>query len=527
MIRLKGCTLDYFMGESMENTSIENLTEMTKNGTENIPFVGRKRILCHNTRITSQNVVEAALKALLIHFENVVAENYLYYYARGIQPVLNKQKDVRPEINHKLTQNLASEIVSFKNGYFLTKPSFYISRRKDESKSEVINKLNDYLYLSGKQDADNELVDWFHTVGLGTLFVESVDDEEAPVKCYAIDPTTAFVAYSRTPSSEPIFGGHVVYEAYSENNVQMMKVYYDVYTKDKIFRLEGTAKAETMTREVIANIPWGIASEEINHLGEIPIIEYQYDYHRMGSFEKVLSLMNELNYQQSMRLDSTEQFVNSLLVFYNCKLGKDEKGNDITPSYIRQNGALFLKSEGQDKADVMEIASVLDQSQSQVLVDNLTEQIFDIAGVPMSQKINGGTGDNVGAVYLRSGWATADTFARNTEDLFRKSNKQFDKIFLKILKEKKLIDDILVSDLDLQFTRNEMENMVAKTQAALNLKTLGLSPELVLSKSGISNDPAGDIEKSREYIERAYAPQKEATSDFESGSDNDNRNSVD
>jgi len=511
----------------MDNLSIENLTEMTKNGTENIPFIGRRRILCHNVAITPENVISAATKAVISHFENVVAENYLYYYARGIQPILCKQKEVREEINHRLTQNLASEIVSFKNGYFLTKPSFYISRRKDESKSEVVNKLNDYLYLSGKHDADNELVDWFHTVGLGTLFVESSDDEEAPVKCYAIDPTTAFVVYGRNPSSEPVFAGHVVYEAYSEGNVQMMKVYYDIYTKDRIYRLEGCAKAETMTREVIGNIPWSIASEEINHLGEIPIIEYQYDYHRMGAFEKVIPLMNELNYQQSMRLDSTEQFVNSLLVFYNCKLGKDEKGNDITPSYIRQNGALFLKSEGQDKADVMEIASVLDQTQSQVFVDNLTEQIFDIAGVPMSQKINGGTGDNVGAVYLRSGWATADTFARNTEDLFRKSNKQFDKIFLKILKEKKLIDDILVSDLDLQFTRNEMENMVAKTQAALNLKTLGLSPELVLARSGISNDPAGDIEKSKEYIERAYAPQKEATNETEPGSDNDNRNGFD
>lgn len=225
----------------------------------------------------------------------------------------------------------------------------------------------------------------------------------------------------------------------------------------------------------------------------------------MGAFEKVIDLLDAISYAQSNRLDSEEQFVNNLLVFYNCTLGEDENGNPITAKTIREVGAIYLKSVGQDRADVKDITSVLDQSQTQVMIDDLMKQVCDIAGMPFSTNTGASTSDNVGAVYLRNGWGTADTMARTTEDVFRKANKLFDKVFLKIVKAHMSDITINPSDIDIQFSRNEDVNLLVKTQGALNLKQLGLSPELVLAKSGISSDPVGDVAKSKEYIERAYA----------------------
>ena len=37
--------------------------------------------------------------------------DYLYWYRRGDQPVLSRTKTVRPEINNKVVENHASEIV--------------------------------------------------------------------------------------------------------------------------------------------------------------------------------------------------------------------------------------------------------------------------------------------------------------------------------------------------------------------------------------------------------------------------------
>ena len=477
---------------------------------------GRQQIFTTTEEITEDNILVELSYSLQAHFRNLTDEEYLYWYRRGIQPILEKKKLVRPEVNNKVLQNLATEIVTFKDGYFLSQPTFYVARKNNKSLTNKVNKLNDYLYLSGKNDADNDVVDWFHTVGIGVLYVESSEDEDAPVKAYALDPRQAFNVYSRKPGNEPVYGVNMVV---SDN-----ETLFDVFTKDKVFHLVGSfaqAPNDTTDRPSWA-VPSVVKSVTANVLGEIPIIEYIYDRNRMGSFESVISLLDEINMEQSRRSDSVESFVNSLLVFYNCQLGQDKDGNDITPQLIRQSGAIFLKSIGQEKADLKEISSVLDQTQTQVFIDDLLQQIYAIAGVPFIGNSGGGTSGNVGSAYLIDGWQTADTFARNTEDLFKKSNRRFDKIFLKILETKNLVKGVKVSDIDIKFTRNEMDNLLVKTQGALNLKQLGLAPEIVLARSGVSIDPEGDIALSKDYIEKAFGNTEEdatAKTETEDGAD--------
>ena len=476
-----------------------------ENSIETIPLHGRQQIFITNDNITEENIITVLSYVVQAHFRNITEEDYLYWYRRGMQPILFKKKLVRPEVNNKVVQNLATEIVTFKDGYFLSQPTFYVARSNKESLAKKVSTLNDYLYLSGKHDADNDIVDWFHTVGIGVLYVASNDDKDEPVKAYSLDPRQAFCVYSRKPGNAPVLGVNMV--------VDGDKTYFDCFTKDMIYHLEGTYATNPIETKDIPStaVPTVLVSTEPNLLGEIPIIEFVYDRNRMGAFESVISLLDEVNMEQSRRSDSVESFVNSLLVFYNCQLGKDDNGNDVTPQMIRQAGAIFLKSIGQEKADLKEISSVLDQTQTQVFIDDLLTQIYGIAGVPFIGNSGGGTSGNVGSAYLIDGWQTADTFARNTEDLFKKSNRQFTKIFLKILETKNLLKGLKVSDIDIQFTRNEMDNLLVKTQGALNLKQLGLAPEIVLARSGVSNDPEGDIAKSKNYIEQAFATETKGT----------------
>lgn len=418
--------------------------------------------------------------------------DYLYWYRRGEQPILNRTKQVRKEINNKVVENHAAEIVAFKNGYFLTQPAFYISRKEDASVTDKVKRLNEYLYLSGKQQADNIVTDWFHTVGLGNIYVTPYQDEECPVRAYALDPRSSFVVYSRNPGNEPVMGVNIVVSAETE-------VIFDVFTKDNVFRVSGGITGEIITGTPIVGTAIQILSKETNVLREIPIIEYQYENTRMGSFEPVLSLLDQINNVQSNRVDGIEQFIQSLMIFYNCQLGEDEQGNQITPAYIREAGAIFLKSIGQDKADLKILSEQLDQTQTQVIVDNLYQQILTICGMPSTTKGGSSTSDTGQAVFLRDGWEQANTFARNTGDLFRVSNRYFDKIFIKILNRKTDLA-IKLFDFELQFVRNETANVLVKTQAAMNLKELGFSPELAFAKSGVSNDPVADVSNSEQYI---------------------------
>lgn len=275
---------------------------------------------------------------------------------------------------------------------------------------------------------------------------------------------------------------------------------FDVFTRDKVFKVFGSITGKIVTGEPIIGTAINVLGVQDNALGEIPIIEYQYENNRMGAFETVIPLLDAINNVQSNRMDGIEQFIQSLMIFYNCQLGEDENGNQITPKYIRQAGAIFLKSIGQDKADLKILSEQLDQTQTQVFVDYLYQQVLTICGMPSTTKGGTSTSDTGAAVLYRDGWYQADTYARNTEDLFKESNRLFDEIFIKILNRKTDLD-IKRSEFELQFVRNETANLLVKTQAAMNLKELGMSPELAFAKSGISSDPAADVAISQKYID--------------------------
>ena len=98
---------------------------------------GRIKICTGREEITPDNVCDAVNESLIIHMRNMDAEEYLYWYRRGMMPVLGRKKEIRPEINNKIRENHADEIVAFKNGYFLTKPSTYKSRSDDEGTERV------------------------------------------------------------------------------------------------------------------------------------------------------------------------------------------------------------------------------------------------------------------------------------------------------------------------------------------------------------------------------------------------------
>ena len=131
---------------------------------------GRRDIFSGVDEITRDNIIDEVNSALVYHMQNVLEEDYLYWYRRGLQPILSRTKERNTFVCNRIVENHAEEIVAFKDGYFLSQPSFYTARKT--SAQSKVNKLNEYLYRSGKQIADNRIVDSFHTVGKGVLYVE-------------------------------------------------------------------------------------------------------------------------------------------------------------------------------------------------------------------------------------------------------------------------------------------------------------------------------------------------------------------
>jgi SPP1 family phage portal protein len=244
---------------------------------------------------------------------------------------------------------------------------------------------------------------------------------------------------------------------------------------------------------------------EPNVLGYIPIIEYRYNSINTSAFELAVPLIDELSNLTSNACDGVEQFIQSLAIAVNCEFPEDTTITDI-----RKAGMIALRSIGENKADFKVLSEQLDQTQTKVLTDSIYDEILRICAMP-SRSNGSSTYDTTGAAVLANfGWYQADAAARNTEDLFKKSNRQFDRIIVDILRRKGLLD-IDLNDFELNFVRNETANVQSKAQAFQTLMAAGLHPELAAAKSGISNDPVKDMKMSEKWLEMIWGnPEKKA-----------------
>ena len=130
---------------------------------------GRRAIYTDVEEVTRDNVMDIVAKALVTHVKNRAEIEYLYDYYRGVQPILKRTKEIRPEICNKIVENRANEIVSFKVGYLVGEPIQYVSRASGEDEVEdsediitlkIYTRSNDsafYRLLLPQEQADNHV----------------------------------------------------------------------------------------------------------------------------------------------------------------------------------------------------------------------------------------------------------------------------------------------------------------------------------------------------------------------------------
>ena len=142
-------------------------------------YHGRRIIFTSAKEINDKNVIEELNKAISIHKINRVQIKYLYNYYKGKQPIIDREKEVRPEIQNNIVENTAYEITSFKSSYLLGEPCTYVRRGEDDNASNGIAKLNDYMFTRDKASQDKILADWLHIAGIGYRIVLPTSKEEA------------------------------------------------------------------------------------------------------------------------------------------------------------------------------------------------------------------------------------------------------------------------------------------------------------------------------------------------------------
>jgi SPP1 family phage portal protein len=454
---------------------------------------GRTKIKTAVEYVDESNVLTVLESAMNDHISNCGDIEYLYNYFKGQQPVLQRKKEIRPEICNKIVENIANEIVSFKTGYLLGEPIQYVSR-SDTDTSKEVGELNDIMELCSKACVDNDIAEWLYICGVGYRLVLPNDaailgkavpalsvgekpdlGDDTPFTVYCLDPRGAFVVHYSGVGEKPVMGVKYVKK-------DDLTVVFSVWTGSEYFEIESAG----------VNGTGRIVKHEKNTVGYIPVVEYVLNNARQGAFEIVLPLLDAINDTQSDRLDGVDQFIQSLMVLYNAEIDEDKAKN------LRDAGLIILKSFGENKADIKVLNEQLNQTQTQTLIDDLYQKVLEIVGMPNR---NGGTStsDTGAAVIVRDGWSTAEARAKSDEANFKRSEREFLKIALSIIKRSGGLS-LMLKDVDIKFTRHNYDNIQSKSQVLVSmLNNSHIHPALAFEHCGLFSDPQSAFNMSEAY----------------------------
>lgn len=450
-------------------------------------YTGRHRIFANYERVDRNNVLAVLNDTLPMYSVNAAEMQYLWDYYRGKQPILKREKEVRPEINNKIVVNHAQEIVAFKIGYQLAEPLQYTCRNYNSDSNDVegddlkqINELNTLMFAEDKASCDRDLFEWMCVCGIGFRMVESdsEDDREdggAPFELYTLDPRVTYVVYSSAYHHKQIMSVWIGKEAVTGS------VIYNVYTDDTLFVIRDN-----------------VVVDEIPHTyGRNPIIEYKLNNARMGVFEPVLPLLDAINAVESNRLDGIEQTVQALMKFVNCDI------DEATFKAMVELGAVKVTTTEDVQSDVDIIKNDLDQTQTQVTKDDLYQAIVNICGMPNRNGTSGSSSDTGAAVLLRDGWTLAESHAKSYELQFKRSERDMLRVVLAICSQSKDTHvNLRIRDIELAFNRRNYENILTKAQVLTTmLKSNQIHPELAFQACGMFTDPEAAYYQSKQYAD--------------------------
>lgn len=465
---------------------------------------GRKQIFCDKTNIDKTNILEVLGEAYAIHEQNRAEMLYLFEYVKGRQPILDREKQIRPEINEKIVDNMASEILEFKLGYEFGSPISYVQRARkdiksrnalfsffkklftsDESKKEDlrVSAINEMMVEECKAAKDLMLAKDVKTCGVGYRLIlpKKIKTGVSVFDLLVLNPMNTFVVYSNDAYREPILG--VSYFPHRDGSVT-----FGCYTKTSYFKIEmGITKGFEDWFE-----------EKPNTVGMVPIIEYINDYDRMGCFERVIPLMDALNTIDSDRVNDIAQHVQNILWGDNVALDTEQYKK------LRDDGMILTKSEQGRTATLKYLESVLNQSENQTLVDYVKQQILDITNTPSRSELSGGSTGS--ATNMSTGWMAAETDAKEKEQIWSASERRETAVILKIIKDSNEVDadiaELNLSDIEIKFSRSRTYDLATKCNSLSALIGIGIDPLRAIEVVGLFTDPQQVALDSAERIDR-------------------------
>ena len=468
---------------------------------QNYSGLGRKVIYTDADYIDETNVISELQNAMITHLANVVDMDFLVNFEKGVQP-LQREKKIRSDIDIQIVDNVVSEITEFKVSYCLGNPITYIQRGDRVSGNKVNNDgiyaLNEMLDAENVYAADQEMERMKQICGIANQFVDIKRDWQegnAAFDLVALDPRSSFVVYKNDALKRKVMG--VTYSTDANGSR-----HFTVFTKTRRFEIDDMLR---ITNGIVNEETWtfGPRSGEANPLGEIPIVEFQRSYDRMGCFERVISLQNALNITEADFLNGISQEVQSLWWGNDLSFPEDDNGKVKIP----KEGQWILSYSGNEKNPKVQPLTIQTERSSilndiQYKRDTIKNQCF----IPTTSDPGGGS---TGTAYsMSSGWQNAEIQAAKEELLLRKGKMEIADLLLRAIKKSPDVPldsplrKLTIGEIKPSITRNKTYDMATKSNTLATLIAHGVHPRHAIQVVELFPDVNLVYEDSKPYIKK-------------------------
>lgn len=428
-----------------------------------------QKYLPYILRLHAQNASDCA------HFDKVY---------RGDTHIFDKIRKINPDKkNSFVSENHANYMVEFKKGYMFGEPLKY-SCVDDSTSTDDISYLNKYMSSQMKSSKDIENGETIFKCGnsyrivLPKPYSKALNlEKESPFKIINLDNETTFVVYSSIFEKKKLFGGIVT--TIDSPNPDDVRYEILIYTREETFRFRCWSLCPTWD---------GIdfIKKRDHYLEHIPIVEYYTNTARLGVVEIVETILDAVNDISSDSVDNINDFINSILAISNMDV--DEQ----THKDIEEFRSLSLVTTDPSRpADAKYLVNALNQTDVSVKYESLIKVAYNIAGVPIPTTKSTSGGDTGDARELAGGWENANIIAKQNEEPLKQGEKMVLEIVLSICRKipNCPVDELYLSDIDINFNRINRNNLMSKTQALTYLDDRGMPEELILNIVGLCSNP--------------------------------------
>ena len=399
-------------------------------------------------------------KKLVKHYEEM---ERLY---SGDHPILHKERDpaetYKPD--NRLVVNFAKYITDTFNGYFIGIP-VKVSHPDDE----IDSKITTFGIRNGIDDHNAELAKMVNIYG--TAIELLYNDEEAEPGIVAVNPKEAFIIYDDSLLHKRLFG-----------------VRYYTNTDGK---LEGSYS--TRNGIYYFDEEYNITAEAANPFKEVPLLEYNENEEKLGTFETVKTLIEAYDKAISEKANDVDYYADAYLKIIGP--GIDQK----TLGEFRRTRLIHAEMDNPANAVVEFLGKPEADTTQENLIDRLEDLIFQIS---MVANINDDTFGSASGVALAYKLQPMSNLAITKERKFTANFQQRYKMLLGLASYNVSPDAWI--QIDYRFTRNNPKNLLEESQIAGNLAGI-TSEETQLSVLSIVDDPKKELEKKEAEQEEAAA----------------------